>query len=81
MERFELSEQCADVTKFHIDDRRALVCGFCMQVAHEKGEKGNCLTVKDNQVYRFIPLFSTSHAIDSRLSCGLDTQPDWVIVQ
>jgi hypothetical protein len=30
--------------------RMALVCGFFMQVAHKEGDKGNYLTVKDNQV-------------------------------
>jgi len=44
-----------------------LVCGFFMQVAHKEGEKGNYLTVKDNQVVALHP------------SCGLDTQPDWVM--
>ena len=29
---------------------QTLVCGFFMQVAHKEGEKGNYLTVKDNQV-------------------------------
>jgi len=38
-----------------------------MQVAHKEGEKGNYLTVKDHQVVGLHP------------SCGLDTQPEWVI--
>ena len=39
-----------DQTKFYLNVRKALVCGFFMQVAHREGEKGNYLTVKDNQV-------------------------------
>lgn len=35
---------------FYLNVRRALICGFFMQVAHKEGEKGNYLTVKDNQV-------------------------------
>jgi pre-mRNA-splicing factor ATP-dependent RNA helicase DHX15/PRP43 len=34
--------------------RQALVCGFFMQVAHKEGEKGNYLTVKDNQACLFV---------------------------
>jgi pre-mRNA-splicing factor ATP-dependent RNA helicase DHX15/PRP43 len=33
----------------YMNIRKALVCGFFMQVAHKEGEKGY-LTVKDNQV-------------------------------
>jgi len=47
--------------------RQALVCGFFMQVAHKEGDKGNYLTVKDNQVVALHP------------SCGLDNQPEWVM--
>lgn len=39
-----------DQRKFYLNIRQALVCGFFMQVAHKEGEKGNYLTVKDNQV-------------------------------
>ncbi|KAI0252844.1 hypothetical protein BJV78DRAFT_1199359 [Lactifluus subvellereus] len=46
--------------------RKALVCGFFMQVARKEGEKGY-LTVKDNQAVSLHP------------SCGLDTQPVWVL--
>ncbi|KAI9569989.1 hypothetical protein HD554DRAFT_2086148 [Boletus coccyginus] len=38
-----------------------------MQVAYKEGDKGNHLTVKNNQVVGLHP------------SCGLDTQPEWVI--
>lgn len=54
--------------KLYTNIRKALVCGFFMQVAHKKeGEKGNYLTVKDNQDVGLHP------------SCGLDTQPEWVL--
>jgi HrpA-like RNA helicase len=39
-----------DERKLFQNIRKALVCGFFMQVAHKEGEKGNYLTVKDNQV-------------------------------
>jgi len=39
-----------DPTRHYIDIRRALVCGYFMQVAHKTGERGSYLTVKDNQV-------------------------------
>ena len=51
MERYEvalLSNQ--DERKMYINIRKVLCCGFFMQVAHKEGEKGNYLTVKDNQV-------------------------------
>jgi len=51
----------------YLNIRQALVCGFFMQIAHKEGEKGNYLTVKDNQVVGLHP------------SYGLDTQPEWVI--
>jgi len=56
-----------DETKLFLNIRKALVCGFFMQVAHKEGEKGSYLTVKDNQVVGLHP------------SCGLKTQPEWVI--
>jgi HrpA-like RNA helicase len=40
----------SDTSKLYKAVRMALVCGFFMQVAHKEGEKGNYLTVKDNQV-------------------------------
>ncbi|KIM61315.1 hypothetical protein SCLCIDRAFT_25946 [Scleroderma citrinum Foug A] len=68
MERFEIELiSVADQKKSHLAVRQALCNGFFMQVAHKEGEKGNYLTVKDNQVVGLHP------------SCGLDTQPEWVI--
>lgn len=68
MERFEVElVSVADEKKRHLAIRQTLCCGFFMQVAHKEGEKGNYLTVKDNQVVGLHP------------SCGLDTQPEWVI--
>ena len=45
--------------------REALVCGFFMQVARK--EERNYVTIKDNQQVTLHP------------SCGLDTQPEWVL--
>ncbi|KAI9458985.1 P-loop containing nucleoside triphosphate hydrolase protein [Boletus coccyginus] len=68
MERYEVAIlSTADERKRYINIRKVLCCGFFMQVAHKEGEKGNYLTVKDNQVVGLHP------------SCGLDTQPEWVI--
>ncbi|KAF9505957.1 hypothetical protein BS47DRAFT_480082 [Hydnum rufescens UP504] len=68
MEKFDLDlVSTQDQRKFYTNIRMALVCGFFMQVAHKEGEKGNYLTVKDNQVVALHP------------SCGLDTSPEWVI--
>ncbi|KAJ7285946.1 P-loop containing nucleoside triphosphate hydrolase protein [Mycena rebaudengoi] len=68
MERFEVElVSLNDQNKLYQNVRQALVCGFFMQVAHKEGEKGNYLTVKDNQVVALHP------------SCGMDTQPEWVI--
>ncbi|KAJ7302671.1 P-loop containing nucleoside triphosphate hydrolase protein [Mycena albidolilacea] len=68
MERFEMElVSLSDPVKIYQNVRQALVCGFFMQVAHKEGEKGNYLTVKDNQVVALHP------------SCGMDTQPEWVI--
>ena len=51
MERFEVELiSIQDEKKLWLSVRQALVCGFFMQVAHKEGEKGNYLTVKDNQV-------------------------------
>jgi pre-mRNA-splicing factor ATP-dependent RNA helicase DHX15/PRP43 len=51
MERFDVDlVSITDVRKLYLSVRQALVCGFFMQVAHKEGEKGNYLTVKDNQV-------------------------------
>lgn len=35
---------------YWVNIRKALTCGFFMQVAHRSGEKGSYTTVKDNQV-------------------------------
>ncbi|KAJ7740706.1 P-loop containing nucleoside triphosphate hydrolase protein [Mycena maculata] len=68
MERYEVEiVTLSDQNKLYANVRQALVCGFFMQVAHKEGEKGNYLTVKDNQVVALHP------------SCGMDTQPEWVI--
>ena len=51
MERFDIDlKSLSDEKKLYTNIRKALVCGFFMQVAHKEGEKGNYLTVKDNQV-------------------------------
>ncbi|KAG5730309.1 Pre-mRNA-splicing factor ATP-dependent RNA helicase PRP16 [Termitomyces sp. T112] len=68
MEKFDIElVSLSDERKLYINIRQALVCGFFMQIAHKEGEKGNYLTVKDNQVVALHP------------SCGLDNQPEWVI--
>jgi len=68
MEKFDIElVSLSDERKLYVNIRQALVCGFFMQVAHKEGEKGNYLTVKDNQVVALHP------------SCGLDTQPEWVV--
>ncbi|EJD36031.1 pre-mRNA-splicing factor ATP-dependent RNA helicase PRP43 [Auricularia subglabra TFB-10046 SS5] len=56
-----------DQRVFYLNIRKALVCGFFMQVAHREGEKNTYLTVKDNQAVGLHP------------SCGLDTTPEWVL--
>lgn len=51
MERFEIElVTLNNAKKLYENIRKALVAGFFMQVAHKEGEKGNYLTVKDNQV-------------------------------
>ncbi|KAJ7810270.1 P-loop containing nucleoside triphosphate hydrolase protein [Mycena olivaceomarginata] len=68
MERFEVElVSLSDPVKLYQNVRQALVCGFFMQVAHKEGEKGNYLTVKDNQIVALHP------------SGSMDTQPKWVI--
>ncbi len=55
MERYEVElVSTQDERKLYDNVRRALVCGFFMQVAHKEGEKNGYMTVKDNQVYCFI---------------------------
>ncbi|KAI0653666.1 P-loop containing nucleoside triphosphate hydrolase protein [Cubamyces menziesii] len=68
MERYEIDlVTTQDERRLWTNIRKALVCGFFMQVAHKEGEKNAYLTVKDNQVVQLHP------------SCGLDTSPEWVI--
>lgn len=70
MERLEIglvTKTYPDQTRHYVNIRRALVCGYFMQIAHKEGEKGSYLTVKDNQVVSLHP------------SCGLETQPEWVL--
>ncbi|SGY15078.1 BQ5605_C013g07235 [Microbotryum silenes-dioicae] len=47
--------------------RKAITCGFFMQVAHKEGDKNGYATVKDNQIVGLHP------------STGLDTSPEWVL--
>ena len=71
MERLEIdlvTKSYGDQTRHYMGIRRALVCGYFMQIAHKEGEKGGSyLTVKDNQLVSLHP------------SCGLETQPEWVL--
>ena len=68
MERYEIElVSTQDERRLWQSIRKALVCGFFMQVAHKEGEKNAYLTVKDNQVVSLHP------------SCGLETTPEWVI--
>ena len=65
MERYEVAVlSTMDERKRSINIRKALCCGFFMQVAHKEGERGNYLTVKDNQVC----CTSFFHPADSRLT-------------
>ncbi|KAH0835658.1 P-loop containing nucleoside triphosphate hydrolase protein [Lanmaoa asiatica] len=51
MERSEVALiSTGDERKRYMNIRKVLCCGFFMQVAHKEGEKGNYLTVKDNQI-------------------------------
>ncbi|KAJ7774724.1 P-loop containing nucleoside triphosphate hydrolase protein [Mycena metata] len=61
MERYEVEiVSLSDQNKLYLNVRTGAL-------AHKEGEKGNYLTVKDNQVVALHP------------SCGMDTQPEWVI--
>lgn len=52
MERHEIAiVSIGDERKRSINIRKALCCGFFMQVAHKEGERGNYMTIKDNQVW------------------------------
>lgn len=53
MERLEIdlvTKSYKNPTRHYADIRKALVCGYFMQVAHKEGERGSYLTAKDNQV-------------------------------
>ena len=83
MDRFDVDlVSMDDVPKLHLSIRKALVCGFFMQVAHK--ENGNYLTVKDNQACVFAVvsdswLTCVVQVVALHPSCGLDTQPEWVM--
>ena len=63
MERYEVALlSTTDEKKKYINIRKALCCGFFMQVAHKVGKRGNYQTVKDNQVCCIF------HPSDSRLT-------------
>ena len=51
MERYEVALLSTENEgERSISIRKALCCGFFMQVAHKEGEKGNYLTAKYHQV-------------------------------
>jgi pre-mRNA-splicing factor ATP-dependent RNA helicase DHX15/PRP43 len=97
MERLEIdlvSKSYKNQTQHHADIRKALVCGYYMQVARKEGEKASYLTVKDNQVRATLPVTCANRRLDFsdayldscsdqvvslHPSCGLDTQPEWVL--
>ncbi|KAF9269099.1 P-loop containing nucleoside triphosphate hydrolase protein [Marasmius fiardii PR-910] len=75
MERHDIeSISLSDEKKLFFNVRKTLVIGFFMQVAHKEGEKGNYLTVKDNQACAF-----RANGVALHPSCGLDSQPEWVL--
>lgn len=66
MERFGIDLLSTnDQVKLNENVRRALVCGFFMQVAHK--ECNTYMTVKDNQAVHLHP------------SCSLETPSEWVL--
>ncbi|KAJ9109868.1 DEAH-box ATP-dependent RNA helicase prp43 [Naganishia cerealis] len=69
MEKFDLDlvSTAWEDKNYWVNIRKALTCGFFMQVAHRSGEKGSYTTVKDNQIVRL------------HRSTGLDTSPEWVV--
>ncbi|KAI0653665.1 pre-mRNA-splicing factor ATP-dependent RNA helicase PRP43 [Cubamyces menziesii] len=68
MERYEIDlVTTQDERRLWTNIRKALVCGFFMQVAHKEGKRSTYLTMKDDQVVQLHP------------SCGLNTSPEWVI--
>jgi len=51
MERLDIDlVSLPDETKLFLNVRKALVCGFFMQIAHREGDKASYKTVKDHQV-------------------------------
>ncbi|XP_052269693.1 putative pre-mRNA-splicing factor ATP-dependent RNA helicase PRP1 isoform X4 [Dreissena polymorpha] len=68
MDRFNLKRSSTDFTSrdYYINIRKALVCGFFMQIAHLE-RTGHYLTVKDNQIVQLHP------------STCLDHKPEWVL--
>eukprot|EP00117_Sycon_ciliatum_P007640 scpid39004/ scgid10659/ Putative pre-mRNA-splicing factor ATP-dependent RNA helicase DHX15; DEAH box protein 15 len=68
MDRYNLRRSSTDFSSrdYYLNIRKALVCGFFMQVAHLE-RAGHYLTVKDNQVVQLHP------------STCLDHKPEWVI--
>ncbi|KAJ9106285.1 DEAH-box ATP-dependent RNA helicase prp43 [Naganishia friedmannii] len=69
MEKFDLDlvSTAWEDKNYWVNIRKALTCGFFMQVAHRSGEKGSYTTVKDNQIVRL------------HRATGLDTSPEWVV--
>ena len=68
MERLEIdlvSKSYKNQTLHHADIRKALVCGYYMQVAHKEGEKASYLTVKDNQVRTTLPVTCANRRLNS----------------
>ncbi|KAG1822834.1 P-loop containing nucleoside triphosphate hydrolase protein [Suillus subaureus] len=76
MGRFELAVvSMRDQREMSLAIKQALCCGFFMQVAHMVGGMGDYMTMKDNQAcYLDLRGATALHP-----SCGLDTQPEWVI--
>ena len=71
MERLDIDlVSLSDEKKLYTNIRQALVCGFFMQVARKQGERGNYLTVKDNQVRpsQVDPLVILTHRYAGRWS-------------
>ena len=67
-QKFGMSMASTDFNsrEYYENIRRALVCGFFMQVAH-CGPKGQYLTIKDIEAVHLHP------------SCGISGKPDWVL--
>ncbi|XP_071827484.1 putative pre-mRNA-splicing factor ATP-dependent RNA helicase PRP1 [Apostichopus japonicus] len=68
MDRFALKRTSTDFNSkdYYLNIRKALVCGFFMQIAHLE-RTGHYLTVKDNQIVQLHP------------STCLDHKPEWVL--